>query len=340
MVCALHRPGHGDQGPRGRHPAGEAADRPGRHSGDPGGPARVLGDPVGLAEQIGREAIEAGAVAREERGVVQVLAQQRVRQPQHHREVGVGADGMPLGPDLVRGVVADRADADEFGPRLDGAAVPARRLMRADAALVDPGVLGRQSAESDHEAGMLDDRGPGVDRADHRAHRAHDARHDHARRPKAVIGDLVDEAAIQVEEAGELGARVVEPARAAPARAAVDGLVAVFPLDPFELAGHQVERPVPANLDERLHAPERVVGARPALQPRLAHRGPGDAAIGVDRIGQGPDEGRGIGVPGERRDADQPAVHRLGGERPPMARPESGPRPVRHVRSPSSSGLS
>ena len=203
--------------------------------------------------------------------------------------------------------------------------------MRADAALVDHRVLGRHAAERHHQIGVLDDRRPCIDRPEHRLHRADDARDDDARRADAEARHLVHEAAMQVEKARQLAAGVVEDTRAAPARAAVYGFVAELLPNPFEFGRHEVERMVPAHLREGLGPPRGSVGAGAALQPGLAHGRRRNTAFGMDRVGKRADEGRRARVLLERRDADQPSIPRLRGEGAPMARPECGLGPVRHV---------
>ena len=333
-VGALDRPADADQRARRCHPTREAANCLGRYPGNTCGPVGVAGGSVRPAEKVGGQPVEPGAIAGEETGVVQPFVQQCVREPQHHREVGIGPDGKPLGPDVVRRVVADRTDAHEPCPGLRCAPVPVGSVVGADSSLVDHGVLGRHAAERHHQPGVLDDRGPCVDRAEHRLHRADDTRNDDARRTDAEARYLVHEAAMEVEETRKLAAGIVEDAGAAPAGAAVNGFVAARPPNPLELGRHKVERAVPAHPHERLGAACGGIGARPVFQPGLAHGRRCDPALGMDRIRKRPDERRRAWILVERPYADQPPVFRLGREGAPMACPECGLRPVRHVRSP------
>src|SRR5262245_22317062 len=58
------------------------------------------------------ERVEAIAVASEKPLAVAALDDQRMRQRQQHRGVGIGPDRDPFGPDCLRSIFADRADID------------------------------------------------------------------------------------------------------------------------------------------------------------------------------------------------------------------------------------
>ena len=96
--------------------------------------------------------------------------------------------------------------------------------------------------------------------------------------------------------------RVMEAARAAPAvGAAVDRVVAVLALDARELARRQVERLVPADLDEGVLPAGR---AALALEPAAANGGTQDAARVVLRARHAEPDRRRIGVVGDRVQRD------------------------------------
>ena len=97
----------------------------------------------------------------------------------------------------------------------------------------------------------------------HRPGRAEDVGQDHLGGAVGVVVDRVRVAADAVEEAVHLALRVVEAAGAGPAVGpAVDRLVAVLVEDAAQLAGEQLDRLGPVDLDELVGAPSRV-GARP-----------------------------------------------------------------------------
>jgi len=112
MVGALQRPGSRQHRARIRHLPRQVADRLGRAAGDRRRPTRILRLAIGLAGQVWQNAFEAIAVASEKPLAVAALDDQRMRQRQQHRSVGIGPDRDPFGPDCLRSIFADRADID------------------------------------------------------------------------------------------------------------------------------------------------------------------------------------------------------------------------------------
>jgi hypothetical protein len=119
MVGALQRPGSGDERTRLRHPQGETSNHLGVETRYPRGPDGILGLPVVIAHQVASKFFESDRVAIEERKVVAVVRDERVRKPKHDRRVGSWYSRQPLGVELTRIIGADRTDAHE----LDSAAL-------------------------------------------------------------------------------------------------------------------------------------------------------------------------------------------------------------------------
>ena len=125
-----------------------------RQAADRRRPGRILRLAVAAAEEIGLERLPADAAAVEEGAVVPPLGDQRVRQPQHQRDIGAGADRVPDRLDPGRQIVAQRADQVEFD------AAPARRLqiaagdVLARAAAADIVVFERHAAKGQHQRAL------------------------------------------------------------------------------------------------------------------------------------------------------------------------------------------
>ena len=117
VVAALQRPVDVDEGARGGHLARQGANFVGGNFAQAGGPVGRLRDTVLVAKQIVAEAIEAGAVAREEVRVVQSLDDQRVREREHQRSIAMRARRDPFRVEERGRVVAHRADVAEFDAR-------------------------------------------------------------------------------------------------------------------------------------------------------------------------------------------------------------------------------
>src|SRR5207245_11309067 len=101
--------------------------------------------------------------------------------------------------------------------------------------------------------------------------RRHDMRHQHKRGADAVIILVAHEPADRIEEAPYLALGVVETSGARPAIGATEKrLVAEFAFHAGELAGHQIKRLVPRNLDKRLGAAALGESAGTLLEPALA----------------------------------------------------------------------
>ena len=305
VIGALQRPADGHERAAARHLRGERLDHGGIDVADLGRPGGVAPQAVASARQVGLELVPALAAVPQEAPVVRAGGEHAVREAHHQRDVGVGPRRDPAGRLLVVDVAAHRADVDEVDAGLAGRVLRAARDVPRQAARVDLRVLERQPAERDDQLRVLCDlvpvRGRGVDRVgaapDH-------VREDDLHGRAAVAVDRGGVAAVAVEEAVQQALRMMEAPGAAPAvGAAVDGGVAVLALDARELAGGQVERPVPADLDERV-LPAR--GAARALQPATANGGSQDAARMVLRPRHADADRRRIGVAGGRVQARRP----------------------------------
>ena len=87
---------------------------------------------------------------------MQSLAHQRVRQPEHQRDVGAGPDRMPDRRDLRRQVVAQRADQVEFDAALAARPRGGPRDVLARTAAADIVVLQRHAAEGEDQPAVRD----------------------------------------------------------------------------------------------------------------------------------------------------------------------------------------
>src|SRR5205807_6746134 len=105
--------------------------------------------------------------------------------------------------------------------------------------------------------------------------RSHDMRHQHERSADAVVILVTHEAADRIEETPYLALGVVETPGTRPAVGATEnGLVAELAFHAGELAGHQIKRLVPRNLDRRLGAAALGTSAGTLLEPALSYGGP------------------------------------------------------------------
>ncbi len=300
---ALQRVHDVDHRAPGGHPVRERADRGRGRPADPLGPLGCLRHPVGLAEDVPPDLVGPHRERREELLVGEAVDDEHVDQRQHDGGVGARHDTHPLGAEVGEGVVA------LGGQRHDLRAAAHRPgQVGADVAGVStrhhPGVGAAHAAEADEEVGVLGEVGPGgrlVPQVE-RAARADEVGEQHRAGAAAVVADRAGAAADRVEEPVQLALRVVQPARAAPAvGAAEDRAVAELRPDPPQLAGEQVERGVPVDLDvllRRVAAPGVRAGA--VLEPAAAHarpRHPRTVAVGVRDVA---DRGRGVGVVGVR----------------------------------------
>ena len=233
-----------------------------------------------------------------------------VGEAHHQRHVGVRPRRDPAGALPVVDVAAQRADVDEVDAGLAGSVLRPARDMPCEAARVDLGVLERESAERDDQLGVLGDLVPvrcrGVDRVgaapDH-------VRQDHLHGRAAVAVDRRRVAAVEVQEAVQQALRVMEAPRAAPAvGTAVDRVVAVLAPDARELPRCEIERLVPAHLDERVLP---AGGAALALQPAAADGRTQNAARVVLRAGHPGADRRRIGITGSRVQRDDLASAHL-----------------------------
>ena len=322
VLDALERPVRVDQGPLRRHPAGQGPDRLGRDSGQPLGPLGGLGRSVLGATEVALEPVEADAVPREEFAVRAPLDHQRVRQREHHGDVGARHHRQPLGSDELRQVVPHRAQQHELRPaglhrpEVIPQGVPAR------AARAHHGVLEREAAEADEEVRVTLDHRPGHRPVEVAAHVADHVRHDHGQRPVAVAVLPPDEAAEAVEEAMELALRVVEAARAGPAvGASVDGLTAVLVVDAAKLAREEVDGRRPAHRHEGLGA-AAPVRAGAAVEPAGPDHGLGDPRPVAKAPGDVAEERRGVGIVRVWVDGDDRAARDFRLEGAPVGRVE------------------
>ena len=131
-----------------------ADDIVGRDAADRGGPGGVLRLAVVAAEEIALEGLPADAVPVEEGAVVQPFGHQRVGEAEHQRDIGAGADRLPLRVDLGRQVVAHRADQVKLDAAPARRGEPVARDVLAGAAAADIAVLQRHAAEGEHERAL------------------------------------------------------------------------------------------------------------------------------------------------------------------------------------------
>jgi hypothetical protein len=180
----LQRPADRDDGAAGGHPPGQGGDLAGGQSADPRRPRRGFGQAVIDPEQVPLEAVVTGAVGTQEVTIDQRLGGQHVSQRQHDGHVGARHRRMPLA--LAVDVVAQwRERHDASAP----VAQPAQRVacgMGGGAAVVEPGVLQCQPAETHHQIGVFDDDLPLGGAFEQIAVCADHTRHDHSCRAEAI----------------------------------------------------------------------------------------------------------------------------------------------------------
>ena len=265
------------------------------------GPVGRLCYAVVGAEQVVAEAIEAGAIAREEIRVVQALDDQRMREREHQRGVAMRARRDPFGVEEGRGIVAHRADIAELDAGRLGRLEPAARRVLADSAGSHLRVARRHSAEHHDQVGMIGDALPTGAGTVHRLHAAEDVLDEHGAGRVAVGVARAGESADTAEEALKLRARMMKTSRAAPSvGAGVDGLVAAIANDASEFVGDQIERAIPADRDVAIGAATIARAAGAVLEPSGAHRRLRDAAVVIDASGIERSKWRRIGIPRER----------------------------------------
>ena len=328
------RPGKRDDGAPRRHAAGQGAHRFGGKAGDAGGPSGVLGEAVGGARQIGQEAVETDAMGGQELAVAKPFRVERMGQPQHQRDIGVGARGEPLGLQRRVHVAAHRPHQHEFDADATAGLQPLLLRVAPGSAGAHLAVAAGQAAEGDDQLSAPGDRFPAGVAQQHLLERAQDVGHDHLARGIAVAVARGGVAADAVEEAVKLALGVMEAPGAGPAVAAgVDRRIAMGAAHAAQLAGGEVERPLPADGDEGLAPAPRAVAAGAALQPPLAHRRLADAHRIVERARHGAAQPGRIGIARGRMHGDNPAVGDLGLVGAPVAhrgRP-APPHLVRHA---------
>ena len=303
VMAALQRPVdvHGRAG-RG-HLARQAADARSRNAGDLLGPLRCL------VPERRRESVEAHGAAVEELPIVELLGEQHVAQYQDQGGVGVGPDLQPFDGAAGVEILGGRRDIDEAHAPGVHAVEAGLQPVHHRAAGVDLRVLARRAAEGDEQLAVLGQHVPGRVHGHQVLHAGHDVRHQHACRPQAVGIDVTHVAAERVQEAMDLALRVMEAAGARPAvRAAEDRAIGVRLAHPLDLVGHDVERLVPGQFDERLLSALVARGPRTLLEPALAHRRPAHAQA-RHIVGQHVQtDRRGIGILRERVQADRLAL--------------------------------
>ena len=285
MADTLQGPTDGHQGAARGHPAGQCPQILGRQPADGRRPRRLLGHTVVGTEQIALEPLVPGAVGVQERPVGQALGGQHMGQRQHDRDIGARNRGVPLV--IAVDIVAQRRELHDVPAALaQPLQCPARRMC-GGATMIDTGVLQRDTAERDHQVGVLDDHLPLRGAFEQIVMGADHAGHDHAGRPEAVGMPRGGVSADEFEEPVHLTLGVVEPPGAGPAiGAAVDGLVAVGIDHPAQLCGQQLGQLIPGHRDE-LVGTALPAGAGPVAQPAAAHRGtghPGAVPDGTDAV--------------------------------------------------------
>ncbi len=100
------------------HRRASAEDLVGGEAADRGGPGGVFWLAVAAAQKIGFEDLPAGAEPFEECAVVQPFADQGMRDAEHQRDVGAGADRVPGRLQESGQVVAQWADQVKFDAAL------------------------------------------------------------------------------------------------------------------------------------------------------------------------------------------------------------------------------
>ena len=228
---------------------------------------------------------------------MQSLVDERVRQREHHGDVGARHEREPLGVDEPGQVVAQRAEQHELGAARRAAA---RRWSRAGCRLAPPGLtivflIGMPPKQTKSSvcarAPTTPSPGPGT-RASSRRRAAGSPT---ARRAVGVLAAHV--AAEAVEEAVELALRVVEAAGAAPAVGAAEDALAPVPRRRRAAARAASRSGAVAQLTgTNGSAPRRASGPGPrSSQPGADHRlrDPGAVPQAIDDVAE---QRRGIGV--------------------------------------------
>ncbi len=201
---------------------------------------------------------------------MQPLGYQRMGDPEHHGHIRPGTGGHPFGRDLGQ-IVLQRAERNEPHAVVGGGVQIRAHLMRGHAAGADEGVLDRQTAERNHQLGLIDDLPPvggelkGIDCPSQHAPQ------DRCGRPQAIGIDRGGIAPEQIQKTPQVALGVMEPPCARPAvGAAVDRRGSMGRDDAVELHRQQIERPVPFDFHERIDA--AFVGrAGTVFQPALAN---------------------------------------------------------------------
>ena len=324
---ALQRPGDRDQGARRSHPPREVPYRLGLDATHRPGPFGVLFRAVVLAEQVTLERVVASRADVEELLVVAALGGQRVREPEHQRDVCGRDHRVPLGVQVAGQVGAQRADQHDLGSPGRELGEVAGGVMCGHPARGDVHVLFGDAAERDDQLGVRHDRRPGRRAAQHLAGAADQVRQQHLRGAQAVGVARGDVTAAEREEPVQLALRVVEPPGTGPSvRAPEDRFVAVRPAYPGQLGRDQVQRLVPADFAERV-VPAPVTGTGAVLEPAAAHRWPSHPGGVPQRAGDVAEQRGRRRVVGVRRDHDLPvrlALH-------PVSAPVRGRRPGAHA---------
>src|ERR1700734_2369204 len=151
---------------------------------------------------------------------------------------------------------------------------------------------------------MARDRGPRGERPSAGLRVAQHVRQEHQRGAETVVGNLIDKAAEDAQEAPQLPARLMENPRRAPAlRAGHDRVMAVIALDAQKLASDQIERALPRHRHEPLAAAALALPGA-GFKPTLAHKWLRDTGFRMHRGGNSLDQGRRIGLALEWPHAD------------------------------------
>src|SRR5262245_29245762 len=110
----------------------------------------------------------------------------------------------------------------------------------------------------------------------------------------------------------------MENACTSPARTAIDRLVTIGRLHPFELRSDQIEHFIPAHRDEWFNAPSCPIALDAMCQPTLADHWPLDTACCVYGARDRLHDAAGVGVLTKRSDSHNSAVVDLGIIEPPV----------------------
>ncbi|MNU67043.1 hypothetical protein D3C71_563740 [compost metagenome] len=266
-----------DQGSGTGHLPRQLADRLRVNVADRGRPFGAFMLAVLPAKKIVLEPVISSRITLQKRPVVQSFRDEDMSKPEHHRHVRTGNNGKPLGIQITRKIVCQRADEYEMRTASARAGQFLPYGMRADPSTVDIGVLDRHSTEGEHQLAAAFDRVPGHALAVEAVIRSkHMGDYDHGSAGTIRV-DGPDISAKDVQKAVNLALCVMKPAGTRPAIGAAEHCArAMTVIDPFQLIRDQLRRFGPADLDVIVSAASlRVAGL--AFKPAPPDGRPFDA---------------------------------------------------------------